>query len=274
MKARQIFFFAIMIVMLFAVLELFSFIFFSIFDDRYIFSDSYLIENHMLEKIESKYDYELGWDNKYDTEFGERPSNRTYSHSIMATFGDSYTYGDGVEDNETWQYFLSEIIGQNVRNFGTSAYGTDQALLKFRRDFPAVQTKIAALCFIGENINRIVNVYRPFYHPKTGVPMTKPLFIMENGSLSLMKNPIKKAENYHWLQDPHYLNALGQYDYWYMNRRLPDLSFPYSAIFTNRVFWEESLSSSGTPVFSEDRERLAEVLKGGRYQAIERDFLH
>lgn len=36
----------------------------------------------------------------------------------------------------------------------------------------------------------------------------------------------------------------------------------------------ENVSSSGTPVFSEDRERLVEVLNGGRYLEIEKDFLN
>jgi len=61
---------------------------------------------------------------KTQTEGGDLKSSK-----IMIC-GDSYVFCDSVGDNETWPYYLSQIIASEVINTGVSGYGLDQAILR------------------------------------------------------------------------------------------------------------------------------------------------
>jgi hypothetical protein len=111
--------------------------------------------------------------------------------------------------------------------------------LRFTQDYPKVKTKIAVLGLITENINRVVNVYRPFFFPGTGIPATKPHFGLKGDELVLIDNPIKSADEVVKLQDVSFLKKIGEEDYWYTHQSLPRLGFPYTNILFNRNFWGE-----------------------------------
>ena len=82
----------------------------------------------------------------------------------IAAYGDSFTKGAEVAWNETWAYYLSEMLGRYVANYGVGGYGPDQATLKFRlHPAEAPKPKIAILGIFEENINRVVNRYRSYY---------------------------------------------------------------------------------------------------------------
>ena len=71
--------------------------------------------------------------------------------------------------------------------------------------------------FMTENISRIVNVYRPYCIKKTGVPLTKPRFVIEHDSLKLIENPHQSIDDYqNFLDNPEVaLPILGEYDHYY-----------------------------------------------------------
>ncbi len=60
---------------------------------------------------------------------------RDYEHGVwdgrkkIAVVGDSFTFGFGVEQNESFPSLLEKKTGFEVFNFGISAYGTEQELL-------------------------------------------------------------------------------------------------------------------------------------------------
>ncbi|WP_143301601.1 SGNH/GDSL hydrolase family protein, partial [Candidatus Entotheonella palauensis] len=104
----------------------------------------------------------------------------------IVTFGDSFTHCDGVYNHETWQEVLNRLDERlEVINFGVPAFGMDQAFLRFQHDGSMYQSHIVLIGFMTENIFRHVNRYRPFYSPKTGLPLSKPRFIIENQALKL-----------------------------------------------------------------------------------------
>jgi hypothetical protein len=110
----------------------------------------------------------------------------------MYVFGDSFAFGDEVDDNQTWQEQLAKIRQQNILNFGISAYGPDQSLLHLKRMAPQLpKTSIVSLVVTFENINRIVNIYRKFYFSNTGIPLTKPIFTLTENGITLIDNPIE-----------------------------------------------------------------------------------
>ncbi|MCL5125662.1 MAG: SGNH/GDSL hydrolase family protein [Deltaproteobacteria bacterium] len=160
---------------------------------------------------------------------GERITCSSYYETPIATYGDSFTYCENVRDECTWQTFLARKLNQNVLNFGVGGYGTDQAVLKYELQ-NQIKTKIVMLCILPENINRVVNIYRPFYTYNDPLRLTKPIFIKKNNQLKLVPNPLKRLADIKKLDEKTFLEDLAKYDYWYqLDQKLPELSFPWTA---------------------------------------------
>jgi hypothetical protein len=231
----------VLLAMALIFIELGCAITFRVFHKRFTFFhvEDFLVTQERIERSRRGLDSELGWITPFDTPYGERPRPVNYSNPLMSTFGDSYTFGSEVTEHQTFQSKLAEILQADVFNFGVGAYGTDQALLRFRRDFPKLRTPIVSIGLITENINRIVNRYRPFYIAGTRCPLTKPRFILDQKELLLIPNPLRTASDYYRLTDINYVWSLGENDYWFNRLNQPKLRFPYSGIFLNRYFWQE-----------------------------------
>jgi hypothetical protein len=229
------------IIFVLVLIETFSFLFFNVFKDRFTFFDinQYLLTDTVITYAHQKYHSERGWDTKYNTQFGERPRKVSYNKAYIATFGNSFTHCDQVKHHETWQEYLSSLLKQDVYNFGTGGYGTDQAYMKFLEKYPKVKTPVVILGLITENINRIVNVYRPFYFSRTGQRVTKPRFKVLNNKLVLLKNPIADEKDMNKLKSSRFINEIGQNDFWYNRNNYPILIFPYSKILLNKRMWFE-----------------------------------
>ena len=95
------------------------------------------------------------------------------------------------------------------------------------------------LCLVTENINRIVNVYRPFYYSKTGLRLTKPRFKILKNKLVLLENSIADEKEIINLKSRRFINQIGQNDFWYNRDNYPILLFPYSRILLNKRMWAE-----------------------------------
>ena len=112
----------------------------------------------------------------------------------IATFGDSFTHGEEVKNEFTWQEQMIRLNPHlEVINFGVGGYGLDQAFLRYSNEGKLYHPHIVLMGFMQDNINRLVNVYRPFYAP--GIPLTKPRFILQDNSLVLLPNPLADLNN-------------------------------------------------------------------------------
>lgn len=132
----------------------------------------------------------------------------------IAAFGDSFTHGDDVKNEDTWQVQMEKSDPSlEVINFGVGGYGLDQALLRYLHEGISYHPQVVFIGFMEENINRLVNVFRPFYYP--GIPLAKPRFILRNDELVLLANPLPELDGYKALlahPEP-YINRLGENDY-------------------------------------------------------------
>jgi hypothetical protein len=72
----------------------------------------------------------------------------------IVTVGDSFTFGDEVDDHETWPAQLEIILQEKVVNAGVFAYGIDQAYLRAVRLLDVYDPSVVVLAFISSNINR------------------------------------------------------------------------------------------------------------------------
>lgn len=80
----------------------------------------------------------------YTNEYGfrdEQTHRKVPGHAIVA-IGDSWTFGYGVDYNQTYPYFLSKLTDMPVVNMGVPAYGSGNTLLLFTRYVEKLKPKV------------------------------------------------------------------------------------------------------------------------------------
>jgi hypothetical protein len=108
----------------------------------------------------------------------------------IACFGDSFTFCADVDDADAWPRLVeTSHPGWEVPNLGVPGYGTDQALLRFRRFAKDLGADVVCIGLMLENIGRNVNRYRPLWHPTDAGCLAKPRFALEHGELRLVPLP-------------------------------------------------------------------------------------
>jgi len=160
----------------------------------------------------------------------------------IAAFGDSFTHADDVPNEATWEAVLESLDPRlEVLNFGVSGFGPDQAYLRYRLEGVRYHPDVVLLGFMSENINRLVNTFRPFYIPNTSLPLAKPRFELEDGRLVLVPNPIPHLSDYAALREPEptILDRLGEHDYFYRHRLRASRLDALATVRLARLFSEE-----------------------------------
>jgi len=76
------------------------------------------------------------------------------SNSLVLTIGDSFTYGLGVGDSETFSAVLSRETNRQVINAGVNAYGVDQALLMWELEGKKTSPDTVILGFFVDDFFR------------------------------------------------------------------------------------------------------------------------
>src|SRR5215831_15854323 len=100
--------------------------------------------------------------------------------------GDSFTFGDEVSDNETYAYYLQQMLPQTeVINMGVHGYGHDQMLILLRDEGIRYEPDIVILGFLGLDMSRNLLRFRDF---------AKPRFVLETGRLKLTGVPVSRPK--------------------------------------------------------------------------------
>jgi len=181
-----------------------------------------------------RFDADLGWSQEpgvsrdddgitYAANAAGFRADREYEPAVppgvarLAAFGDSFIHCDEVNYADCWTAHLERRWpGSEVLNFGIPGSAPDQGLLRYRRDGAAYQPCAVLIGFQVENVNRVVNRYRPFYSPSTGVALSKPRFVLDDGAvggLRLLPNPAThpaQLADVRWIEE-----TLGPDDFWY-----------------------------------------------------------
>ena len=146
----------------------------------------------------------------------------------IATYGDSFTFGDEVDDDQTWQYYLSDALSLNIANFGVDGYGPDQMLLKYQREtWSGAPPDIVILAIYEGDLNRALTRFYPLYAPNSQQFLGfKPRYILDqNAQLRLIASPKTRP-----VQDRadlrRLIDAARDHDAWYERR--VEIAFPYS----------------------------------------------
>jgi hypothetical protein len=188
-------------------------------------------------QFELPFDAELGWCPRPGTSGGESvydwagarvgraplPRERSAGVRRAVAVGCSFTRGDEVSGGEAWPAALDELLpGLEVANLGVGGYGSDQALLRFRRDGAPLAPDEVWLGLVPAVSPRNVTVYWPAFAHWTHSVATKPRFALEpSGELVLVPNPARDLPQVCALvrEQRAFLAALGARDAWV--RRAP-----------------------------------------------------
>jgi hypothetical protein len=129
--------------------------------------------------------------------YGKQPSADTLR---IALFGDSFTNGAEVTNDETWGVFTEAALRDagravEVLNFGVNGYGIDQAYLRWRYRGAEYKPDVVVFGLQLENAKRNTNLIRPMYTRTTeNLPFAKPRFVLESGELRLINSPVVPVE--------------------------------------------------------------------------------
>src|SRR5439155_4864567 len=130
----------------------------------------------------------------------------------VAAFGDSFVYGNEVDNASCWPVLAEHIYPRlEVLNYGVGGYGNDQAYLRFLADGRSLSPRIAILGFTPTDFGRVVNVYRRFLSNRE-LPLFKPRFVLRaGGQLELVPSPVRAPADYaRYLDHPEAVTTLGR----------------------------------------------------------------
>ncbi len=179
-------------------------------------------------EVPGKFDPELGWCNQPDSGFGDfrydwagarigsGPLAREKPAGVrrILAIGCSMTHGEEVGPAESWCAQLDQALAEvEVANLGVAAYGIDQALLRFRRDGPALHADEVWLGLLPTAALRVSTRYRPLLDHWSMDVAFKPAFVLAgDGALELLPCPVGRlAEIPRLLHDQRaFLAALGR----------------------------------------------------------------
>jgi hypothetical protein len=153
----------------------------------------------------------LGWpaaDKPRETPSEDRPI-------CGSALGDSMTWGAEVEAEEGWVHQVSRKLGCNVANYAHSAYGLDQAVLRYERVRPT--GNIVIIGMFAEMLRRSVAASWTFYASTEPGHAIKPFFSLEGDGLRLHPIPTPLTREA--------IAAHHAHDY-YKNRVWTELKFP------------------------------------------------
>lgn len=197
------------------------------------------------------YDKELGWVRRPNTSSNEKvisqgqninANEKSTNFSIdskgcrtnvnhenlpvkIACYGDSFAFARHVNDDETWEWYLSELNNSNVLNYGVGNYGFDQSILRFQREHKNHNAPITIIAVVPETICRIQSVWK-HYSEYGNLLAFKPRFLKDSEGLKFFPNLIDCEEKLYDYSEC--LADLQKNDYFYKNKFEKDiLAFPY-----------------------------------------------
>jgi hypothetical protein len=108
------------------------------------------------------------------------PSFPNPGESCVSLYGDSFTWGSEVSEEDAWSNVLSKLLHCRVANYGVGGYGVDQAYMRFflnEKD----ESDIVVLTIFPHNAMRNVNQWRPLLVGLRGSKFSlKPRFIVSD----------------------------------------------------------------------------------------------
>lgn len=261
-------------IFLFCLVEIPSVVYFQANLKKFLWSqpENYTLDLDYILKAKSIFHPDLGWIERHESKYNERPRHKKFKKDLAITVGGSSNFGEGVVHDQTWQESLSKLSRKSVFNFGVSGYGMGQALQMYTQKKDLFSFEYALFTFSSRDLIKTVNTYRKFIHRiDGGLFLTKPRYILNlDKTLKLLPNPIKKEEDLLLLSDANFISSLSKDDWWHQSYRLSRFGFPFSFTLFNPDFWAINFFAQEAPWReSENIDLVAAIWKEFSKQASE-----
>jgi hypothetical protein len=153
--------------------------------------------------------------------------------------GDSFTFGEGVDNDRTWCQLLGSLDPRfEPVNMGQTGYGIDQAYLWYKRDGLRFEHQVHVLSFITDDFYRMQSAVFAGY--------AKPVLEVVNGGLVVTNVPVPRRS--------YYLTWLA--------RHVKSLSRFRTVEFLNRAFRKLFVNADSTgPAQDAGNKKTREVLR-------------
>lgn len=148
-------------------------------------------------------------------EYGTRSNGDTPARAerpLTLVVGDSFAFGDGVDDEDSWPAILERLSGQRVVNAAVPGFGLDQAVLRAEQLAAVYSPDTIIVSFIPHDVLRCEMSYWSG-HPK-------PYFDVEAGALHLQPAEAPPPPAFAWL------------------KRLLSLSVTLDVLYPRFLYWE------------------------------------
>lgn len=125
--------------------------------------------------------------------------DRTGPAPLISCYGDSFTWSAEVGDADAWPEVLGTLLGVRVDNFGVGGYGSDQALIRWRRNVETGvdNAPVVILAHLSENVLRNLNQFRGLVYAGNGGLGFKPRFVLDDaGGLTLIPLQLPTGGDY------------------------------------------------------------------------------
>ena len=117
----------------------------------------------------------------------EYPYKKSEGKIRILIFGDSFTFGEEVNDTETYAYYLQEMLPDTeVINLGVMGYGHDQMLLYLKEEGVKYKPDIVILGYMTMDEIRNLLSFRDY---------AKPRFVLVSNKLKLTNVPVPTPES-------------------------------------------------------------------------------
>jgi len=121
--------------------------------------------------------------------------NKDHNTKRIMIIGDSFTFGEEVSDNETYSYYLEQLLpNSEIMNLGVHGYGHDQMLISLRELGHQYNPDFVILGFIEPDTKRNMVNFRDY---------AKPQFKIKKNKLKLTAVPVPTIEStlkWDWLR--------------------------------------------------------------------------
>lgn len=106
----------------------------------------------------------------------------------ILAIGDSFTFGECVNDSETFPHYLSIAMDSaEVINLAVHGYGQDQILLRLESEGVKYHPDIVVMGFLNDDMNRNRMSFKDY---------AKPYFVLEEDSMILQGVPVPAPQSY------------------------------------------------------------------------------
>lgn len=125
---------------------------------------------------------------------GIRDIREKYPKRKILFFGDSFCFGEGVDNDETIPYFLEKNL-KNIAclNLGIHGYGLDQQYLYLKEELKKYNPLLTCLVIADNDFRRDFLDFRD---------SAKPKFVLKDGEIILTSTPVPKPEELYSLGKP------------------------------------------------------------------------